>query len=92
MTDRPTSKEQHLRNQLGQHMLTHQKMLAEKKQMHADLVRQREDMQAVLNLLEMGTVKEAIGLLREALAWRERNRPQRKVSPSRQSTGSDPHP
>lgn len=92
MTDRPTPKEQHLRNQLGQHMLTHQKMLAEKRQMHADLIRQREDMQAALDLLEMGAVKEAIGLLREALAWRERNRPQRKVSPSRQSTGSDPHP
>lgn len=78
MTDRPTPKEQHLRNQLGQHMLTHQKMLAEKRQMHADLIRQREDMQAVLNLLEMGTVRDAMQVLRDALTYRERTREKRK--------------
>jgi D-arabinose 1-dehydrogenase-like Zn-dependent alcohol dehydrogenase len=73
-----TTREQHLRNELGRITLNHQRLLTERKQMHADLVGQREDMQAALDLLEMGTVRDAMQLLRDALAYRERTREKRK--------------
>lgn len=76
--DRPTPKEQHLRNQLGQTTLGHQRLLAERKQMHADLVHQRNDMKAALDLLEMGSVRDAMQVLKAALAYRERTREKRK--------------
>jgi hypothetical protein len=73
-----SEKEQYLRNELGRTMLNYQRMLAEKKQMHADLVRQREDMRAAIDLLKMGTVRDAIQLLEDTLAYRERTREKRK--------------
>jgi hypothetical protein len=53
-------------------------MIAQRKEMQADLVAQRKDMETVLNLLEMGTVRDAIQVLKDALAYRERTRKQRK--------------
>ena len=73
-----TPREQHLRNEVGQ--LTHKvgAMMEQRKQMQADLVRQREDMKAALELLEMGTVRDAIQVLRDALQYREQTREKRK--------------
>ena len=78
MNDRPTAREQHLRNEVGQ--LTHKihAMIRQREEMQADLIRQREDMKVALNLIEMGTIKDAAQVLRDALAWRERNREPRK--------------
>ena len=63
-----TPKEQHLRNQVGQ-----------RREMQADLIRQREDMSAALAALNAGSVREAFEVLSEALAYRERTRPQRRA-------------
>ena len=73
-----TPREQHLRNEVGQ--LTHKvgSMMTQRKQMQADLVRQREDMKAALELLEMGTVRDAMQVLRDALQYREQTREKRK--------------
>lgn len=73
-----TPREQHLRNEVGQ--LTHKvgSMMTQRKQMQADLVRQREDMKAALELLEMGTVRDAIQVLKDALHYREQTREKRK--------------
>lgn len=73
-----TPKEQLLRNEVGRHMFNIQRLLAERKQMHADLVRQREDMKAALDLLDMGTVRDAAQVLRDALNYREQTREKRK--------------
>jgi hypothetical protein len=86
MNDRPTPKEQHLRNELGRITLNHQRLLAERKQMHADLIRQREDMQAALSLLKMGTVSDAMQVLRDALAYRERTREKRRGRDDKDAT------
>jgi len=85
---KPTPREQHLRNEVGQ--LTHRihEMIAERKAMHSDLVAQRADMTTALHLLEIGTVRDAIQVLRDALAHRERNREKRK---SRTGEGAGPH-
>lgn len=74
-----TPKEQHLRNQVGQ--LTHrvQSLLEQRREMQADLIRQREDMSAALAALNAGSVREAFEVLSEALAYRERTRPQRRA-------------
>jgi len=73
-----SEREQHLRNEVGQ--LTHKvhQMMQQRKEMQADLIRQREDMQAALDLLEMGTTRDAMQVLRDALAHRERTREQRR--------------
>jgi len=77
MTER-TEREQHLRNEVGQ--LTHavQRMIKQREEMQADLIRQREDMQVAINLIEMGTVRDAAQVLRDALSYRERTREKRK--------------
>jgi hypothetical protein len=88
-----SEKEQYLRNELGRTMLNYQRILAEKKQMHADLVRQREDMKAAIDLLKMGTVRDAIQLLEDTLAYRERTKEPRKTTGRRHpSDGSDAPP
>ncbi len=73
-----TEREQHLRNEVGQ--LTHKmhRMIKQREEMQADLIRQREDMQTALNLIEMGTTRDAAQVLRDALSYRERTREKRK--------------
>ena len=75
-----TEREQHLRNEVGQ--LTHKvhRMIKQREEMQADLIRQREDMKVAINLLKMGTVRDAIEVLETALAYRDRTRPQRKTA------------
>jgi len=74
-----TEREQRLRNEVGQ--LTHavQRMIKQRAEMQADLIRQREDMQVAINLIEMGTVRDAAQVLRDGLAYRERTREKRKA-------------
>jgi hypothetical protein len=75
-----TEREQNLRNEVGQ--LTHKvhRMIKQREEMQADLIRQREDMKVAINLLKMGTVRDAIEVLEAAMAYRERTREKRKVS------------
>jgi len=75
--DRPTPREQHLRNEVGQ--LTHKvhQMIAQRREMQDDLIRQREDMKVALGLLEMGTIRDAMQVLRDTLAHREQTRGKR---------------
>lgn len=73
-----TPREQHLRNEVGQLTRKMHDMIAQRKEMQADLVAQRKDMETALHLLEMGTVRDAMQVLKDALAYRERMRKQRK--------------
>jgi hypothetical protein len=74
-----TEREQHLRNEVGQ--LTHKmhRMIKQREEMQADLIRQRDDMQDALTALEEGRVRDAIQVLRDALSYRERTREPRKT-------------
>ena len=79
-----TPREQHLRNEVGQ--LTHKihRMIEDRRQMHADLVRQREDMEAALEALGKGSVKQASDILAAALKYRrDTQQPRRKTSDQR---------
>lgn len=73
-----TPREQHLRNEVGQ--LTHRVhgLMAQRKDMQADLVRQREDMREALELLANGAVRDAMQVLDAAMSYRERTREKRK--------------
>jgi hypothetical protein len=73
-----TEREQRLRNEVGQLTHTVQRMLKQRGEMQADLVRQREDMQEAIDLLERGEVRDAIAALRDALDYRNRTRAKRK--------------
>ena len=73
-----TEREQRLRNEVGQLTHTVQRMIKQRSEMQADLVRQREDMQEAVDLLERGEVRDAIAALREALDYRNRTREKRK--------------
>lgn len=74
-----TNEAQRIRNEVGQ--LTHnlQRMIEQRKQMHSDLSWQRQDMLDALAALEAGSVRDAMAILRDGLARRERTREQRKV-------------
>ena len=73
-----TEREQRLRNEVGQLTHTVQRMIQQRSEMQADLVRQREDMQEAIALLERGEVRDAISALRDALEYRNRTREKRK--------------
>lgn len=76
MTDK--NKTPHLRKLLAQ---AHKKLSAleeQKKEMHRDLVQQRNDMTAAIESLKGGKLREALEVLETSLAYRERNRPPRK--------------
>ena len=73
-----TEREQRLRNEVGQLTHTVQRMIKQRSEMQADLVRQREDMQEAVDLLERGEVRDAIAALRDALDYRNRTRERRK--------------
>jgi hypothetical protein len=76
-----TEREQHLRNEVGQ--LTHKmhRMIKQREEMQADLIRQREDMKVAVDLLKMGTVRDALEVLEAALTYRERTREPRAKRP-----------
>lgn len=82
-----TPTELHLRKELGK--LTHRihEMIEDRRKMHADLVAQREDMKTAINLMEMGCVRDAIQVLKDSAAYRERNREPRKNPAPRDPDG-----
>ena len=73
-----TEREQRLRNEVGQLTHTVQRMIKQRSEMQADLVRQREDMLEAIGLLERGEVRDAISALKDALDYRNRTRETRK--------------
>ena len=82
-----TPTELHLRKELGK--LTHriQEMIDERRKMHADLVAQRADMTTAINLLDRGCTRDAIQVLKDSIAYRERNREPRKNPAPRDPDG-----
>lgn len=72
------SKEQKLRQEAGQLRKSLTDQMTDKRQMQADLVAQRADMTKAIEALDKGSIAEARAILVASLAYRERNRPQRK--------------
>jgi hypothetical protein len=77
-----TPREQRLRNETGQQAHSLKRMTEQRREMQADLVRQREDMQNALLAIGRGEIREAMDILQDALTHRERTREQRKPSPT----------
>jgi methylphosphotriester-DNA--protein-cysteine methyltransferase len=73
-----TDREQHLRNEVGQ--LTHKmhRMIKQREEMQADLIRQREDMTQALATLSAGELRRAAEILQAGLDYRDRTREKRK--------------
>lgn len=69
---------QKYKNAVGQLTHTNGKLLAEKKQMHQDLLRQRDDMAEALTLIDSGQLRAAAEVLRDSLEYRTRNREVRR--------------
>lgn len=78
-TQERTSREQRLRNEVGQLTHTVQRLINQRKEMHSDLSWQRQDMKDAIAALEAGCVKDEIAILRDGLDRRERTREKRKV-------------
>lgn len=70
---------QSLRNEVGQQTHTIIKMTKQRREMQADLVRQREDMADAIAAIDRGEISRAREILQEALNYRERTREPRKV-------------
>lgn len=73
-----TEREQRLRNEVGQLTHTVQRMTKQRSEMHSDLSWHRQDIKDAIELLERGTVRDAIKILQDSLDRRERTREQRK--------------
>ena len=73
-----TPLEQRYRNEVGQ--LTHKvhRMLEQRVEMQADLIRQREDMANAIRAIQRGELREATEILQGAIQYRERVREPRK--------------
>lgn len=69
---------QKYKNAVGQLTHTNGKLLAEKKQMHQDLLRQRDDMADALALIDSGQLRAAAEVLRDSLEYRTRTREARR--------------
>lgn len=76
----PTTVEQRLRNEVGQ--LTHRNMrlTEQRREMQADLIRQREDMARAIAELQAGSIARAMAVLQAGLEYRERTREPRKAA------------
>jgi len=73
-----TEREQHLRNEVGQLTHTVQRMIQQRAEMHSDLSWHRQDIKDAIELLKMGTIRDAMQVLQDSLARRERTREKRK--------------
>lgn len=69
---------QHLRNALGRADAAAKAHEAQRKQMHSDLIGQREAMTRAIFHIDKGHLREAREVLTEELQRRERTREQRK--------------
>lgn len=69
---------QDMRNRIGQLGKQVEDLLKEKKQMHQDLLAQRECMETAITHLESGSIKEAITIMQDCLSYRKRTQTPRK--------------
>lgn len=77
MTD--LTKEQRLRQERAQHMRRADALAEDRREMQADLIRQRDDMTAAIAALDAGRIADARAVLAEGLAYRLRTRKPRST-------------
>jgi hypothetical protein len=73
-----TDLEQRLRNETGRLTRALEAASNQRKEMQADLIWQRDDITEAIELLQAGSVRDAIGVLQGSLDRRNRTREQRK--------------
>ena len=74
-----TDLEQRLRNETGRLTRALQDASQQRKEMQADLIWQRDDITEAIELLQAGSVRDAIQVLQGSLDRRNRTREQRRV-------------
>jgi len=74
-----TDLEQRLRNETGRLTKALQAASQQRKEMQADLIWQRDDITEAIDLLQAGSVRDAIQVLQGSLDRRNRTREPRKV-------------
>jgi len=74
-----TDLEQRLRNETGRLTRALQDAGQQRKEMQADLIWHRGDMEDAIELLQLGLTRDAIQVLQASLDRRNRTREQRKV-------------
>jgi uncharacterized protein (DUF1501 family) len=74
-----TDLEQRLRNETGRLTRALQDASQQRKEMQADLIWQRDDITEAIEMLQAGSVRDAIEVLQGSLDRRNRTREQRKV-------------
>ena len=77
--DAMTDLEQRLRNETGRLTRALQAASQQRKEMQADLIWQRDDITEAIELLQAGSVRDAIQVLQGSLDRRNRTREPRKV-------------
>jgi hypothetical protein len=77
--DAMTDREQRLRNETGRLTKALQAASQQRKEMQADLIWHRGDMEDAIKLLQLGLTRDAIQVLQGSLDRRDRTREQRKV-------------
>jgi len=77
--DAMTDLEQRLRNETGRLTRALQDAGKQRKEMQADLIWHRDDITEAIDLLQAGSVRDAIQVLQGSLDRRDRTREQRKV-------------
>jgi len=77
--DAMTDLEQRLRNETGRLTRALQDAGKQRKEMQADLIWHRGDMEDAIELLQLGLTRDAIQVLQASLDRRNRTREQRKV-------------
>ena len=73
-----TDLEQRLRNETGRLTRALQAASQQRKEMQADLIWQRDDISEAIEMLQAGSVRDAIEVLQGSLDRRNRTREQRK--------------
>ena len=73
-----TPREQNLRNELGQLTHAHLRLNRNMQDMRADLVRQRDDMAAIINAIDAGRIADARDIAAKTIARHEATREPRK--------------
>jgi hypothetical protein len=74
-----TDLEQRLRNETGRLTRALQDASKQRKEMQADLIWHRGDMEDAIELLQLGLTRDAVQLLQASLDRRNRTREQRRV-------------
>lgn len=75
-----TPREQRLRNETGQQAHTIARLVEQRREMQADLIRQRQDMIDAIAALDAGSTRDAREILQSGIDYRNRTRQQRKVT------------